>query len=95
MEDLIGKIAQQKSMFVCKNTGEELLLIPLKDNVADFNQYLVLNQLGAYIWEALDSSITIDLLQEKILTEFEVTQEQLYADLEQFIPELHRFTCPK
>jgi hypothetical protein len=55
----------------------------------------VLNQLGAYIWEALNSSITIDLLQEKILTEFEVTPEQLYADLEQFIPELHRFTCPK
>jgi hypothetical protein len=93
MEDLIGKIAQQKSMFVCKNTGEELLLIPLKDNVADFNQYLVLNALGAFIWEALDSSITIDLLQEKILTEFEVTTEQLNADLEKFLPDLHHYTC--
>jgi hypothetical protein len=95
MNALLQSIYAQKKHFVCKHAGEELLLIPLKDNVADFNQYLVLNQLGAYIWEALDSSITIDLLQEKILTEFEVTPEQLYADLEQFIPEIHRFTCPK
>jgi hypothetical protein len=95
MNVLLKEIFAHKPNFVCKPTGEELLLIPLKDNVADFNQYLVLNQLGAYFWEALDSSITIDLLQEKILTEFEVTPEQLYADLKQFIPEIHRFTCPK
>jgi hypothetical protein len=93
MNTLLQSIYAQKKHFVCKNTGEELLLIPLKDNVADFNQYLVLNALGAYIWEALNSSITIDLLQEKILTEFEVTPEQLNADLEKFLPDLHQYTC--
>ncbi|MEN9969601.1 MAG: hypothetical protein RIR94_1806 [Bacteroidota bacterium] len=94
MNALLKSIYAQKKHFVCKHAGEELLLIPLKDNVADFNQYLVLNELGAYVWEALDSSITIDLLQEKILTAFEVTPEQLNTDLEKFLPALHHYTCP-
>ena len=44
MNTLLQEINQRKPHFVCKNTGHELLLIPLKDNVADFNQYLVLNE---------------------------------------------------
>lgn len=94
MNNLLESIIAHKSHFVCKHTGEELLLIPLKDNVADFNQYLVLNELGAFIWDALDSASTSTLLQEKILAEFDVTPEQLQADLEKFIPELYRYTCP-
>ena len=93
MNTLLQSIYAQKKHFVCKNTGEELLLIPLKDNVADFNQYLVLNALGAFIWDTIENSITIDSLKEKILTEFEVTPEQLNADLEKFLPDLHHYTC--
>ena len=93
MDALLQEINQTKANFVCKHTGEELLLIPLKDNVADFNQYLVLNELGAFIWNLIDETTTIALLQEKILQEFEVTAEQLNADLSVFIPELHRYTC--
>ena len=93
MVQFIQEISQIKSNFVCKQTGEELLLIPLKDNVADFNQYLVLNELGTFIWNLIDETTTIALLQEMILQEFEVTAEQLNADLSTFIPELHRYTC--
>jgi hypothetical protein len=93
MNSLLQSIFKHKPSFVCKNTGEELLLIPLKDNVADFNQYLVLNELGAFIWNLIDETTTIASLQEKILQEFEVTAEQLNADLSVFIPELHRYTC--
>ena len=93
MNTLLQSIYAQKKHFVCKNTGEELLLIPLKDNVADFNQYLVLNALGACIWDTIENSITIYSLKEKILTEFEVTPEQLNADLEKFLPDLHHYTC--
>jgi hypothetical protein len=88
-------IFKTKSNFVCKPTGEELLLIPLKDNVADFNQYLVLNELGAFIWNALHPELSLEELQQQILASFEVAPEVLSADLEKFIPEIHRFTCQK
>ncbi len=93
MDRLLGEIIQSKDNFVCKHTGEELLLIPLKDNVADFNQYLVLNELGAYIWDLLDSQSTFGYLHEKVYAEFEVSSTQLKTDLEQFIVSLHQYTC--
>jgi hypothetical protein len=95
MNTLLREIHNTKPNFVCKQTGEELLLIPLKDNVADFNQYLVLNELGAFIWTALSAELTYDALQNQILNEFEVEEGILRTDLEKFIPEIHRFTCPK
>ena len=95
MNTLLREIYDTKPNFVCKQTGEELLLIPLKDNVADFNQYLVLNELGAFIWTALSAELTFDALQKEILNEFEVEQGILRTDLEKFIPEIHRFTRPK
>jgi hypothetical protein len=95
MNSLLREIYNTKPYFVCKQTGEELLLIPLKDNVADFNQYLVLNELGAFIWTALSAELTFDALQDQILNEFEVEEGILRTDLEKFIPEIHRFTRPK
>lgn len=95
MNTLLREIYDTKPNFVCKQTGEELLLIPLKDNVADFNQYLVLNELGAFIWTALRAELTFDALQEEIMNEFEVVPGILRSDLEKFIPEIHRFTRPK
>ena len=95
MNTMFKDICKTKSNFVCKPTGEELLLIPLKDNVADFNQYLVLNELGAFIWTALSAELTLEVLQNQILNEFEVDEATLRSDLEKFIPEIHRFTRPK
>ena len=95
MNTLLREIFDIKPDFVCKPTGEELLLIPLKDNVADFNQYLVLNELGAFIWTALSAELTQEALQNQILNEFEVDEATLRSDLEKFIPEIHRFTRPK
>lgn len=93
MKELIEAIAQQKSMFVCKHTGEELLLIPLKNNVADFNQYLVLNELGAFIWERIDLHATIEKLKQEIAQDFDASPEQIEHDLTKFMAQLYQYTC--
>ena len=92
MDALLQEINQTKANFVCKHTGEELLLIPLKDNVADFNKYLVLNEVGAFIWNGLHTEISYATLQNQILNEFEVNKENLNKDLQKFILELHQYT---
>lgn len=95
MNQLLQDIYHRKNNFVCKNTGQELLLIPLKDNVADFNQYLVLNELGAFIWEQIGAETSIFSLQEAVFNEFDAPLEQIEKDLEKFIPSLHQYTCVK
>jgi hypothetical protein len=93
MNELIQEIYERKQYFVCKNTGLELLLIPLKDNVADFNQYLVLNELGSFIWEQIDTNTTITTLIEAVFKEFDAPLTQIEQDIVKFIPALHQYTC--
>lgn len=95
MEILIQNLIEQKQHFVCKRTNEELLLIPLKDNVADFNQYLVLNEVGAFIWEQLGPGISINELRKLISNEFEAPEAQIETDLLKFINELLQYTKSK
>lgn len=92
MNNLLQEIHQVKDQFVCKSTGDELLLIPLRDNVVDFNQYLVLNELGAFIWSSLSDDIMMDTLILSIRENFDVSLEELKNDLEVFIPLLHQYS---
>ena len=91
MKALITAIYQEKNHFVCRQTGDELLLIPLKDNVADFNQYLTLNEVGAFIWENMDEGDDETTLVVKICAEFEVNEDEVMNDLRAFLEKLRSY----
>jgi hypothetical protein len=91
MKDVIQQIYEKKESYVCRNTGEELLLIPLKDNVADFDQYLTLNEAGAFIWDNLDEGDDEASLVAKICSEFEADETQVLTDLQAFLEKLRSF----
>lgn len=88
MNELITSICTKKNQFVCRNTGEELILIRLENNVADFNQYLTLNEVGAFIWENLEASDNETTLVEKICAEFEANETEVFEDLHAFLKKL-------
>lgn len=91
MKALITAIYQEKNHFVCRQTGDELLLIPLKDNVADFNQYLTFNEVGAFIWENLNEGDDEASLVAKICAEFEANKEEVLDDLRLFLEKLRNY----
>lgn len=88
MKETIARIFEKKKDFVCRETGDELLLISLQDNVADFNQYLTLNEVGAFIWESLEAGDDETTLVEKICTEFEANKSEVLDDLHAFLDKL-------
>ena len=88
MNEMITSICAKKNQFVCRNTGEELILIRLENNVADFNQYLTLNDVGAFIWEILESSDDETTLVSKICAEFEADETEVLEDLHAFLKKL-------
>lgn len=88
---LIQAIAAQKPFFVCKNTGEELLLVPLKGDVVDFNQFLTMNEVGAFIWEAIDTNCSFDDLVNRVYKEYDVEKNVIVTDVRQFLEKLATF----
>lgn len=89
MNELINSICAKKNQFICRDTGEEMILIRLENNVADFNQYLTLNEVGAFIWENIEPSDDEGSLVAKICAEFDAEQDEVREDVKQFVSKLH------
>jgi hypothetical protein len=88
MNELITSIFVKKNQFVCRNTGDELILIRLENNVADFNKYLTLNEVGAFIWEEIEANDDEVSLVAKICAEFEADESEVLKDLYAFLKKL-------
>jgi hypothetical protein len=79
-EDTVFAVA--KDQISCDLQGEAVVL-----NFQD-GTYYGLNQVGASIWNLVQSPCTVRDIREKILDEFEVDRSQCEADLQAFLQEL-------
>jgi len=88
----IQEIQAQAAHFVCKEVGSEILLVPLRDNVADFNQYLTLNELGSFIYKLITDGKAFEDILSEILAQYEINDTQARQDLSAFIDQLYQYT---
>ena len=88
----IQEIQAQAPHFVCKEVGSEILLVPLRDNVADFNQYLTLNELGSFIYKLITDGKQFEEILSEILAQYEIADTQARQDLSAFIGQLYQYT---
>mgnify|MGYP000412622766 FL=1 len=88
----IQEIQAQAAHFVCKEVGSEILLVPLRDNVADFNQYLTLNELGSFIYKLITDGKPYEDILSEILAQYEINDTQARQDLSAFIDQLYQYT---
>ena len=87
----INEIAAAKSNFVARAVDEELVLVPLRNNVADMTEIFNLNEVGYFIWNEIQEGATIESLTEKIVSEYEVESATAREDLEHFLSDLSNF----
>ena len=45
---------------VTRKTGNEYVLVPVANNIADMNSVYTLNETGAFIWELIDGKRNIE-----------------------------------
>lgn len=88
----IQEIQAQTANFVCKEVGSDTLLVPLRNNVADFNQYLTLNELGSFIYQLVATGKDFEQIHAAILENYEVNAEEASKDLNAFIELLYKYT---
>ena len=81
----LNQIAKNKQNFATKQVGEDLVLVPMKDNVAEMNAMFTLNEVGSFVWDNLNEESTRELLSVAIAEEFEVDDATAQADLEEFL----------
>lgn len=79
----IYKVRSEK--VVVRKVGNEMVIVPLVNSVADMTRVLTLNETGAAIIEALDGQRTISQVEEQLISVFDVESDILAADLQNFI----------
>ncbi|MBR8536297.1 PqqD family protein [Carboxylicivirga sediminis] len=81
----MGKLYRKKNGFVEKTVGDEMVIVPLVDQVALMEKVFSLNEIGSIVYNALSQPKSLDQLLELILCEFEIDRETAHSDLEQFL----------
>ncbi|MFT3740039.1 MAG: PqqD family protein [Breznakibacter sp.] len=75
--------------FVEKQVGDELILVPLVNQVANMSEVFTFNEVGAFIWHCLKTPLTLNQLAEKVVESFEVEKSIALNDVKIFLEQTH------
>lgn len=76
----------QSSDIAARTLGEDTVIMSTLDSTI-----FMLNSVGTAIWNAADGATPLSrIIQERVCAEFDVTDEQAFADAKEFIDELSK-----
>ena len=84
----LTKSYHKSSSMVARRVSSEVILVPIRQNVGDLQSIYTLNEVGARIWELLDSEETVADIVSAVVKEYEVEQPKAEADLADFLAQL-------
>lgn len=90
MIDLDSIVSQSPSV-VTRKSGDEYVLVPIANNIADMNSVFTLNETGAFLWENIDGKKTVNDLIGSLMSEYDTDIETATADVLSFIRELNKY----
>ncbi len=91
----LNLIFSQSPSVVTRKTGNEYVLVPVANNIADMNSVYTLNETGAFLWEQLDGKKSVKDLIDALISEYDVDYETATADVFSFIEEMSKYLIIK
>lgn len=92
---MIDKLFKKSEDIVCRKIGEDMILVPITNNVGDMESIYTLNTVGARIWELIDGNNSAGDIGKIICSEFEVTDTQIQSDLIEFLDSMEKIKAIK
>ena len=87
----LNSIVKPSPGIVPRKTGDEYVLVPVSNNIADMDSVYTLNETGAFIWERLDGKSTLAEIISCMQSEFDVDAKTAKNDLLDFVTEMGKF----
>ena len=85
---LLKSILSHSPLIVTRKTGDEYVLVPVTENIADMNSVFTLNETGAFIWEQIDGKKTVEEIISELSSEYDIPEDQAERDVIEFIQNL-------
>lgn len=84
----LDTVYARNEQVVSRRIAGELILVPIRQSVADLEALYVPNEVGARVYELIDGARTLGEIVDAIVAEFEVTPETAEADVREFVAQL-------
>ena len=79
---------KQCANIVTRKVAGEVLLVPVKGNLADMQQLFTLNETGELVWECLREGTTAEIIVQRITETFDVATATAQADVKELLDRL-------
>lgn len=71
--------------FVEKKVGDEMILVPISNQVAQMSEVFTLNDLGAFMLEQFDGHISMHDVVERVTNNYDVDEQTVVSDVDEFV----------
>ena len=82
-----------KENLVLRQVADTWTVLPLGKDIINFDGMLTLNDTGAMLWQMLEKGADKEELAKSITNEYDVSEQQALADIEEFIDKLSNAGC--
>lgn len=84
-------VYSRSKKIVARDTGDEYVLVPVTDNIADMKSVYTLNSTGAFIWDRIDGTRTVKEIVDEVEEEFDVDGKQALDDVLSFFSDMKEY----
>ena len=90
MADLSSVFTHSRNI-VTRKTGNEYVLVPVANNIADMNSVYTLNETAAFIWEHLDGKKSLREIVDYLIEEYDIDFDSASTDMSEFIDNMTKY----
>jgi hypothetical protein len=76
---------------VTRKTGNEYILVPVANNIADMNSVFTLNESGAFIWELIDGNRNTGEIIRSLTEEYDIDNDAAVKDVFSFLENMSKY----
>lgn len=77
-----------KDSFILRNIAGNNVVLPMGASSESFSGMMTLNETGVFLWNTLKKDITMDVLVNALLSEYNVSAAEAKEDAEAFVATL-------
>ena len=87
----LNSVLSHSPSVVTRKTGNEYVLVPISNNIADMNSVYTLNETGAFIWELIDGKRDIETIIAEMIKEYEIDDATAREDVMSFMEKMNKY----
>jgi 5'(3')-deoxyribonucleotidase len=95
MMTALNSVLSHSPSVVTRKTGNEYVLVPISNNIADMNSVYTLNETGAFIWELIDGKREVEEIISELTKEYDIDVSTARADVMDFVEKMNKYLMIK